>query len=185
MEPETKPTARVDSLAIFYAVLAGTWTCCLVAGVTFLLRNRDSPILRIRGIALSIFAVGFLHCYWVSVQFGYTTGPVMPGDAEYWIMSTWLPLGIALFHASNTRFLHVARAQRRFVAYEKVEAGQQTNGRRKGLLARFHRMGHTSKVFALVGAGMVFHVRSPRPGVAFQSPLQNNVPCRANKWVAA
>jgi hypothetical protein len=35
----------------------------------------------------------------------------MPKDAEYWIMGTYLPCGIALFHALNSWFLHVAKHQ--------------------------------------------------------------------------
>lgn len=157
---DTEHKARIDGLAIFYAVLSGLWSICIVAGMVFLYRRRDSPILRIRGILLSICAVGFLHLYWVSVQFGYMYGPIMPPEAEYWLMSTWLPFGIAFFHASNTRFLHVARAQRRFVVYEKINDKPQ-QGRAKGLLERFRRMDHTRKVFVLVGAGMVLQVGSP------------------------
>jgi hypothetical protein len=35
----------------------------------------------------------------------------MPEDAEYWIMGTYLPYSIALFHTSNSWFLHVAKHQ--------------------------------------------------------------------------
>jgi hypothetical protein len=33
-------------------------------------------------------------------------------------MGTWFPLGIALFHASNLRFLHVAKLQKQFARPE-------------------------------------------------------------------
>jgi len=130
----------------------------------FLLTRRDSTVLRIRGIILSICAVGFLHCYWISVQLGYMTGPLMRAMPEYWIMSTWLPFGIALFHASNTRFLHVARGQRRFVVSEKVD-DQHKKG--KTLVARFRRMGHTRKV--LLWWELECCSRWVRPSGAFQS----------------
>lgn len=155
---DTERALKLDGLAIFYGVFACVWTLCLLAGAVFLVLRRDSPVLRIRGIPLSLCAVGFLHCYFISVQLGYMTGPVMPGDAEYWIMGTWLPLGIALFHASNTRFLHVARAQRRFVQPSSDEKPKQ-NG--TGLIARFRKLDHTRKVFILVGCGMVFQVGLP------------------------
>lgn len=151
---DTPHELKLDGLAIFYGVFACAWTLCLAVGAIFLYRRRDSPVLRIRGILLSFCAVGFLHCYFISVQLGYMTGPVMPGDAEYWIMGTWLPLGIALFHASNSRFLHIAKKQRRFV--QKMD--EKPKPSEKGLLARFRRQSHTRKVFLLVGAGMAFQV---------------------------
>lgn len=159
---DIEPKVRLDGVSIFYIVFAVTWTLCLLGGVGFLLKKRDCQILRVRGIVFSICAVGFLHCYWISVQLGYTFAPVMPGDGEYWIMSTWLPLGVALFHASNSRFLHVARAQKRFVQQQDQqepdveERSQMAKG--KGLLARFKRLEHTRKVFVLVGVGMLFQV---------------------------
>lgn len=152
---DTPHALKLDGLAIFYAAFACVWTLFLLAGAVFLLRRRDNPVLRIRGIPLSLCAVAFLHGYFISVQLGYMTGPVMPGDAEYWIMGTWLPLGIALFHASNSRFLHVAKAQRRFLQVENNEKPKSTS---KGLIARFRRQDHTKKVFILVGAGMIFQV---------------------------
>lgn len=167
---DTKPTLRLDALAIFYASLAGAWTLCLLLGAVFLFRRRDtSPVLRTRGISLSIASVALLHGYWISVQLGYMFAPLMPGDAEYWIMSTWLPLGVALFHASNTRFLHVAEAQRR--VFFRLRGGSHDHGKvawlpgaggkRKGMIARFRRLDHTGKVFVLVGIGMAFQVSSP------------------------
>jgi hypothetical protein len=106
---------NLDAVGIFWTTLAIFWTLAILAGASFLLHNRQSAPLRIRGIPLSVGAVALLHGYWISVQLGYVVHDAMPGDAEYWIMGTWLPLGIALFHASNSRFLHVAKAQRRFV----------------------------------------------------------------------
>lgn len=155
---------NVDAVGIFWACFAATWTVCILAGITFLLIKRDCQLLRIRGIPLSVCAVTLLHCYWLSVQLGYIVLDAMPGDAQYWIMGTWLPLGIALFHASNSRFLHVAKGQRRFMKQEyddSLEKQQISTGRRRketGVLYRFRRMDHTAKVFTLVGAGMVIQV---------------------------
>ncbi|KAG8168556.1 hypothetical protein KVR01_001305 [Diaporthe batatas] len=78
----------------------------------FLWYRRDTPLLRIRDLNLSFAAIGFLHTYWMAVQMAYIVKP-FPPQAEYWIMGIYLPFGIALFHASNSRFLYVARQQRR------------------------------------------------------------------------
>lgn len=150
---------KLDKVGIFWASFAAIWTVLLVGGIAFLIVKRDSQILRIRGIALSICAVLCLHCYWVSVQFGYIVGYAAPGDSEYWIMGTWLPFGIALFHASNSRFLHIAKAQKRFVMQESDRLSIY-KPKPKGFLMRFRRMDYTSKIFTLVGAGMVFQVGS-------------------------
>lgn len=152
---------EVDAVGIFWLSLAACWTVAVIAGASFLLYNyRRCPPLRIRGIPLSVGAVALLHGYWVSVQVGYVVRHSMPGDAEYWIMGTWLPLGIALFHASNSRFLHVAKSQRRFVRNVDEEDEERHDARRpRGLVSRFRRMDHTRKIFTLVGAGMVFQVR--------------------------
>ncbi len=154
---DSDPEMRLDAAAIFYASFAGVWTLCIIAGAAFLVKNRHNSVVRIRGIALSLCAVAFLHCYWVSVQLGYMFGPVMPGDAEYWIMGLWLPLGIALFQASNSRFLHIARAQRRYVDHFEKDLGQSSS-QKKNLMTRFRRMDHTKRAFILVGGGMVFQV---------------------------
>lgn len=146
---------RLDGVGIFWGVFATLWTAALVSGITYLISNRSSPTLRIRGLWLSICAVILLHCYWISVQLGYIVRNNMPGDGEYWIMGTWLPLGIAIFHASNSRFLHVAKAQKRFVdkVEEKPEAGSS-----KGVFGVYRRLDHINKMGILVGAGITIQV---------------------------
>ncbi|CAH0053636.1 unnamed protein product [Clonostachys solani] len=146
---------RLDGAGIFYGVFATVWTAAVVAGITYLVSNRSSPTLRIRGLHLSICAVILLHCYWISVQIGYIVHNNMPGDGEYWIMGTWLPLGIAVFHASNSRFLHVAKAQKRFV--DKVGEKPQT-GSSKGVFGFYRRLDHINKVGVLVGAGITVQI---------------------------
>jgi hypothetical protein len=151
---------HLDPVGVFWACLAATWTLALAAGITFLLFKRHVQPLRIRGVPLSVCAVILLHCYWVSVQLGYIVQDVTPSDSEYWIMGTWLPLGIALFHASNSRFLHVARAQKRFMPREEGDEKQHQQKADGSLIVRFRRLEHANKIFLLVGAGMVFQVKT-------------------------
>lgn len=159
LTPDTEQKAKLDGVGIFWIVWTCLWSVLLAGGMGYLFVKRDMPILRIRGLALSLCAISLLHMYWISVQLGYVDGPVTPGDAEYWIMGTWLPCGIAVFHASNSRFLHVARAQRRF-----AQRGTMSNVRAEPhgtkLVARFHRLDYTTKMLVLVGLGMVFQVRT-------------------------
>lgn len=126
----------------------------LLCGMAYLISKRHLPIMRIRGLGLSLVAITLLHLYWISVQLGYIIGALAPGDAEYWIMGTYFPFGIALFHASNTRFLHVAKAQKKYAT--KQNPGLKPRG--KGIIATFKRMDYTSKMIVVVGLGMIFQV---------------------------
>ncbi|TQN67410.1 hypothetical protein CSHISOI_08023, partial [Colletotrichum shisoi] len=108
------PAFNTEPAAVFWLVWAGVWTATVLCGMAFLFVNRHMPFLRIRGLALSFGAVAMLHLYWVSVQIGLSVGQFVPDGAEFWVMGLYLPFGIALFHASNSRFLHVAKAQRRY-----------------------------------------------------------------------
>ncbi|KAK5991325.1 hypothetical protein PT974_09606 [Cladobotryum mycophilum] len=153
--PDSKPGLRFDGLGIFWCVFAGLWTIILVSGMVFLWVRRDMPILRIRGLPVSFAAVTLMHLYWLAVQLGYSYGALMPEVAEYWIMSIWFPFGIALFHASNSRFLYVADAQRKFI--QKADVPMRPVAR-KNLLGRWRQMDYTSKTLLLVSLGMAFQL---------------------------
>ncbi|CEJ83845.1 hypothetical protein VHEMI03279 [[Torrubiella] hemipterigena] len=152
---DTKPHARLDHLGIWWITWATFWTICVASGMAYLIVNRRVPLLRIRGLGLSLFATTLLHLYWISCQIGYIIGPLAPGDGEYWIMGTYFPLGIALFHASNTRFLYVAKQQRRYAEGRYKEAPRV---RGRGPIASFRRMTYTAKMLTLVGLGMIFQL---------------------------
>jgi len=145
----------MDAVGIWFIVFASVWTALLLSGMSFLYVKRKMPILRIRGLPLSFAAVVLLHIYWLAVQLGYSYGFMMPEYIEFWIMGLWLPFGIALFHASNSRFLYVAEAQKRF-----IETGGRRpptrRGQKKTLLARYRQMDHSKRMLLLVGTGMTF-----------------------------
>ncbi|KAG5921548.1 hypothetical protein E4U42_005805 [Claviceps africana] len=150
---DSKPEVRLDGVGIWWICWACTWTVLLACGMAYLVRNRDAPILRVRGIGLSLSAVVLLHLYWFSVQLAYVLGALTPGESEYWIMGTYLPLGIALFHASNSRFLYVAQAQQRYLTRASSKPPQSSR-RASGVLRRFRDLDYTSKMVFLVGLGM-------------------------------
>lgn len=144
----------VDGVSIFWMTFAGIWTAVLVGGMVFLYTRREMPIVRIRGLPLSLGAVTLLHTYWLAVQLGYSYGHLMPAYVEFWIMGLWLPFGIALFHASNSRFLYVAQAQKRYVR-TSGESLDRMN-RNKSLWQRFRSMDYTNRMLLLVAMGMAF-----------------------------
>lgn len=152
---DAKPRFVLDPLGIFYLTLCCSWTAVLAAGMVFLWRRRDEPLVRVRGLRVVFCSIIFLHTYWMSIQFANIVKP-FPIIAEYWIMGVYLPFGIALFHASNGRFLYVASHQRRFAhggEEPKIfDYKQMAGGRVKW------RQGHTAKIVIFVSIGLVVQV---------------------------
>ncbi|KAH6605540.1 regulator of g signaling superfamily, partial [Trichoderma cornu-damae] len=159
---DSKPAPRLDGVGIWWICWAAGWTLLLLWGIGFLIHHRRMPMLKIRGIGLSICAILLLHLYWISVQLGYVLGPLYPGDTQYWIMGTYLPLGIGLFHASNTRFLHVAQRQKQYIDRANfLNAPIASKSSKKGsVLRRFHRLDHTTKVVILIFMAIFVYIIS-------------------------
>ncbi|KAI1611397.1 hypothetical protein EDD36DRAFT_466338 [Exophiala viscosa] len=105
---------NTDGLGFTYIALVIAWTCLLLPAAIFLLRNRHLPFLRMRNIPLTISAVAVLHVYWVLCMIAYVLNGFFPCATEYWIMSIYLPVGIALFQATNSQLFSIATAQKRY-----------------------------------------------------------------------
>lgn len=105
---------QLDGLSWVYISIAVVWTIILSLGITFLISKRHQPFLRIRNVPLAVSAVATLHVYWILCMIAYVLQGYFPCGTEYWIMSVYLPLGIALFQACNTQLLHIANIQRRY-----------------------------------------------------------------------
>lgn len=152
---EAKPHIELDAAGIFWVALCCLWTVFLATGMGFLWNRRNMPLLKIRGLCLSFSAILCLHVYWMAVQFASIVSH-FPSEAQYWIMGIYLPFGIALFHASNSRFLHVAKQQKRFVQ-GNIEDNRRSS--RVVKLGCFHiRLNHTSKILIFIGFGMLVQV---------------------------
>ncbi|KAL3480554.1 hypothetical protein BJX99DRAFT_220416 [Aspergillus californicus] len=154
--------AVYDAVSIWWAVWGAVWTAAVASGMAFLIKRRDVPILRVRSLSLSLAGIILLHLYWLSVQFGTMIGAIMPGDAQYWIMGTYLPCGLALFHGSNSYFLHIAKLQKKYAKYaeyQTVLSDKPTDSRKnRGLIGRFRRLEYTAQVVILVAIAMVFQL---------------------------
>ncbi|KAH7137900.1 hypothetical protein EDB81DRAFT_858333 [Dactylonectria macrodidyma] len=158
MEAEAQqPHANLDGLGIFWITFALSWTFIITGGMIFLWRRRDMPILRIRVLPLSFLAITLLHLYWGAVQTGYVWFPLAAPEVEYWIMSIYLPCGIALFHASNSRFLHVAKAQKELFASDSASIISK-RAKTKTFFCCFQSLNYTRKILIFVGAGMAFQL---------------------------
>ncbi|KAF4333976.1 hypothetical protein FBEOM_12200 [Fusarium beomiforme] len=157
MRRDEKPHARFEGIAILWIAFSSVWTILLVAGMAFLYGRRDMPILRIRGLLLSFSSVILLHLYWLAVQWVYVIALLFPPAVEFWIMSIWLPFGIALFHASNSRFLYIAKSQKNlFVSSHARPKSERVQ--KRGLIGRYSNLDYTNRMLVLVGLGMLFQL---------------------------
>jgi hypothetical protein len=157
--------ANLDGLGILYISCVVAWTLILIPGILVLLKNRRLPCLRIRNIPLSIGAVCCLHVYWVLCMIAYVLNGYFPCSTEYWIMSIYLPLGIALYHASNSQLLYIAGMQRKYALVEKESPDTTPTSHRQGWLANLDLRNYNpvNRTMLLIGVGMVLQVRSPFP----------------------
>ncbi len=150
-----------DTIGIFYVTFCASWTLLVFLGMVFCWFNRSSPVLKIRGLALSFTAITFLHIYWILAQIVYPIGMTMPiviaYDVQYFFMGIWLPLGIALFHASNNRFLHIAKLQRQFTQPE-LRSKSGCDGEKTSWLCRLRNMNYTKRILIFIGLGIIAQV---------------------------
>ncbi|KYK54384.1 hypothetical protein DCS_06342 [Drechmeria coniospora] len=152
-----------DRVGVFFISYCAAWSTLVVAGMAFCWFNRHSPVLRLRGLPLSFTAIIFLHAYWILAQITYPIGRTIPVvlayDIQYFFMGIWFPLGIALFHASNSRFLHVAKLQRQFTLSGAPRPGVAAcDGTGRSWLCRLGCVTYTKRVMIFVGDGMALQV---------------------------
>ncbi|KAG6260732.1 hypothetical protein E4U49_004574 [Claviceps purpurea] len=155
--PPTPP--KFDPVGTFYIAFGASWTLLVVAGMLFCALNHDNPVLKIRCIPLSFGAIILLHSYWILAQVTYSVGMSMPivlaYDIQYFFMGVYYPLGMALFHASNLRFLRIAKLQRHFARSEVRR--REERSREGGVLSGFRRVRgweYTAQVMFWVGLGI-------------------------------
>ncbi|KAJ1337353.1 hypothetical protein MN608_00205 [Microdochium nivale] len=110
-----------DALGWFYIGFTIVWTLLLIAGMSYLHLNRKVPFLQIRKLGLIFCAVILLHLFAMSCTLGVTYGTMVPCEAQFWVMSIYLPFGMALLQAANSQFLYIASQQRRFASIGNLE----------------------------------------------------------------
>ncbi|XDG09928.1 hypothetical protein ABKA04_009543 [Annulohypoxylon sp. FPYF3050] len=152
-----------DKVGTFYVAFCATWTFLLILGVTFLVVNRKNPILKIRGLALSLTSILFLHLYWILAQITYPIGMTLPViaayDVQYFFMGIWFPLGIALFHASNTRFLYIAKRQKKYASSNKLRKRKQgCNGAETSWLCKLRNLDYPTRILIYIGLGIIVQI---------------------------
>ncbi|KAI4269545.1 MAG: hypothetical protein LQ337_007216 [Flavoplaca oasis] len=119
--------ANLDGWGILQMVFAIVYTLVLLVLCTLLWKQRDHPIIRMRKIPMAIAAVLVLHVYLVLVLIVYPLNGYFPCNAEFWIMSIYLPIGVGLFQAQNQQLLLISRGQQVLLtqdAYKPLPSGK-------------------------------------------------------------
>jgi hypothetical protein len=76
-------------------------------------------------------------------------------------IGTWFPLGIALFHAANLKFLQVAELQKQFefsAPQTRLGAREKRTTSHTSWMERWRSAKAENKVFILIGVAMVFQI---------------------------
>ncbi|KIV98197.1 hypothetical protein PV10_01874 [Exophiala mesophila] len=153
---------NTDGLGMTYVGIVVAWTCLLLPATILLIRNRHLPYLRMRNIPLCVSAVATLHVYWVLCMIAYLLNGYFPCPAEYWIMSIYLPLGIALFQATNCQLLSIAAAQSKYAQGDVVVHATAPLGHRmptwRKWWARLKAANATRNTMTWIGIGMLVQV---------------------------
>ena len=152
---------NLDGLGWLYISIITIWTAILLAGVVFLIFKRHAAYLRMRNIPLAISAVLTLHIYWILCVAAYALQGYYPCAAEYWIMSIYLPLGIALFQVCNTQLLHIADLQQRYASDQPLSTqGFRSSKGLRSWLIQANVRNKVNKTMGFITYGMVIQVRA-------------------------
>lgn len=90
-----------DDLARVYLTIICLWTACVASALYGIIYNRKLPFIKMRKVPLLCASVITLHVYLVMIFLVYMLNGTFSCRAEYWIMSIYLPIGVALFHLQN------------------------------------------------------------------------------------
>ncbi|KAE8444112.1 hypothetical protein EG329_000894 [Mollisiaceae sp. DMI_Dod_QoI] len=154
------PTVNWDALGKLYASIAISWTVILALGSAWLTKNRHLPFLKIRNVPLAIASVCFLQVYFVKILLAYTTNGHFLCSAEFWIMSIYLPFGIALFQANMVQLLSISTQQRKLLEGDRASIRERSQHARgiRGLWSKWKALTALKKTYFGIGIGMFLQV---------------------------
>ncbi|KAF9734912.1 hypothetical protein PMIN06_008320 [Paraphaeosphaeria minitans] len=158
-----------DAAGIIYMVAAILYTIVLGVELFLLYRQRSAVCVRIRGLDVVFTSVSMLHVYLVLVLLVYPLNGHWPCSAEFWVMSIFLPLGMAVFQACNARILTAYESQRRMK--KDLLAGarkKRLTWTPNGLLEAWLNLDAAAKVYVGTVIGLVISLL-PAIGLFFGS----------------
>ena len=149
-----------DDLGKFFAGFILFWTVILYTGVIWLALNRHLAFIKLRNLPLAVAAVSFLHVYLVKISLAYITNGHFTCSAEFWIMSIYLPFGIALFQASLVQLRSVFDQQQKYLRYTAESGYTGPSQRVHGLWNYWTSRPKVQKAYVWIGLGMSIQVRA-------------------------
>ncbi|KAL8636201.1 MAG: hypothetical protein Q9228_006377 [Teloschistes exilis] len=109
---------NTDGWGIVQLVFAIVFTIIVLVLSIVLWMYRNEPVIRMRKAPLAIAAALTLHVYTTLVLLVYPINQYWPCNAEFWIMSIYLPIGIGLFQAQNQLLLRTSRGQQHLLTQD-------------------------------------------------------------------
>ncbi|KAK1147955.1 hypothetical protein N8T08_000471 [Aspergillus melleus] len=145
-----------DDLAKVYISVDIIWTVALLVGSILLVLNRHEQCIRIRNLPLALAAVACLHIYWILCMAAYAMGTAYPCEVEYWVMSVYLPLGIALFQMNSMQLLSVSGIQEKMLltAYQPYTPPISTRRKSRQYLLRLKHMNPLQRTEVGIAIGL-------------------------------
>lgn len=152
-----------DDLGKTYIGIILAWTVMLCAGVAWLVMNRRVPFIKMRNLPLAIASTAFLHVYLVKIVLAYTTNGHFLCSAEFWIMSIYLPFGIALFQANITQLRSISYRQKKLLSRQLSDSSLGSTGGRKktkswNLWTQWRDMNDVQRSYVFIGFFMLVQV---------------------------
>ncbi|KAI4233367.1 MAG: hypothetical protein L6R40_007092 [Gallowayella cf. fulva] len=128
---------NLDGWGILQIIVDVVYTLLLLVLCGILWTQRNHPIIRMRKIPMAIAAVLVLHVYLFLVLIVYPLNGHFPCNAEFWIMSIYLPFGMGLFQAQNQQLLLISRGQQSLLTKDSYKPLPQGKTRRQYWWNRF------------------------------------------------
>ncbi|KAF2874233.1 hypothetical protein BDV95DRAFT_327465 [Massariosphaeria phaeospora] len=187
--------ANLDALGVAYVVVAIVYTLILSAELYLLYRHRLAFCVRIRSIKVVFAAVSMLHIYLILVLLVYPQNGLFPCSAEFWVMSVFLPSGMAFFQACNARVLTAYESQRRLRRnFLEGARKKRLSFTPRGLYTAFSDLDAASKVYLGTIVGLIisfapalvlfFGSRRFHAAYGLFGPVTDAVQCRRGaEWV--
>ncbi|EOA85300.1 uncharacterized protein SETTUDRAFT_90966 [Exserohilum turcica Et28A] len=149
-------TFNLGPLGIIYILAAVLYTIILCVELFFLYRRRNAFCIRVRNIKVVLAAVLMLHIYLVVVLLVYPWNGYFPCAAEFWIMSVFLPSGMAFFQACNAKVLTVYENQCRMTRdFLEGARKKRISYTPRGLYEAWRDLDPAKKVYVGTVAGLV------------------------------
>lgn len=98
-----------NAVSIGYSVFVSMYTVVIVFGLGALWSYRKKDAIRLRGVWLTIASVLAIHSYAAAIFIVYPLNGYYHCNTEFWYMSVFFPLGMAIFQAANARLLAVSK----------------------------------------------------------------------------